>query len=275
MAAPFTTLPTTADGSAGRDKANLDAVPDLDHYIDAAEWNTVKNAVVIAAARIGLGDGTQEDTIEAALRAAEGMRLTAGQASRWLRRHDFDLGAIDGWTGSGTGSLAYEAANAVGEGHGIGNLTAVTSGNSYTIVTPQTISPLQNPSATLRIRPGGNTCQVAFALTNTGGTIYARMTGTGGGAITCAAASVAGGGSSSTATGTNLANAAWQTLRIELDLTLNAVRFYADGVLIHTITTAAAIPQAAETVGVSLIITGAAGTATALIDYIEAEGRRV
>ena len=61
----LTTIPTTSDDSAGRDIVDADPPADYDHYVRGTTWNTVKNTLITLAARLGLGDGSQEDTIEA------------------------------------------------------------------------------------------------------------------------------------------------------------------------------------------------------------------
>ncbi|MEQ8721048.1 MAG: hypothetical protein RID81_07210 [Sandaracinaceae bacterium] len=68
----ITNIPSNADGSAGRDKSDLEQVPDLDHYVPAQEWNTVKRAAVEAASTIGLTASPAAGTIEARLSAVEG-----------------------------------------------------------------------------------------------------------------------------------------------------------------------------------------------------------
>lgn len=72
MPSGLTSIPTKTDGSLGRDKADAQPVPDLDHYVPAAEYNTLTNTVATLAARVGLGDGSQSGTIEEELDALGG-----------------------------------------------------------------------------------------------------------------------------------------------------------------------------------------------------------
>lgn len=72
MPTGLTSIPTETDGSLGRDKADAQPVPDLDHYVPAAEWNTVKSTVATLAARVGLDDGSQSGTIEEELDSLSG-----------------------------------------------------------------------------------------------------------------------------------------------------------------------------------------------------------
>lgn len=78
MTIGLTTIPTETDGSLGRDKADQQAVPDLDHYVPAAEWNTVKSTVKDLADTVGTLVDPEEGTIEA--------RLVSGASSRILCR---------------------------------------------------------------------------------------------------------------------------------------------------------------------------------------------
>lgn len=54
----LTALPTNEDGSLGRDKVDLDAVPELQHYVPAQEYNNLVDAVVDLAEEVGLSDGS-------------------------------------------------------------------------------------------------------------------------------------------------------------------------------------------------------------------------
>lgn len=59
----LTSIPTETDGSLGRDKADLAAVPNLDNHISAAEYNVLKKAVAEMAASVGLGDGSTANSL--------------------------------------------------------------------------------------------------------------------------------------------------------------------------------------------------------------------
>ncbi len=77
----LTIIPAETDGQLGGDKADIAAPPNLRNYTSAVEWNTVKKSVRALLVRIGLGDGSQANTIEKKLVDLEAFVLGAYPSS--------------------------------------------------------------------------------------------------------------------------------------------------------------------------------------------------
>lgn len=92
----FTEIPTETDGSLGRNKSDIDAVPNYEQFVPAAEWNTIKSTVAILAERLGLNDGSQAGTIEEFLVAVAADPIHGLDSGRYQLAEDFqfDSGAF-------------------------------------------------------------------------------------------------------------------------------------------------------------------------------------
>lgn len=117
----LTTLPTTADDSVGRDKADRAPAPNLNEYITASEWNEVKNRVVEIANALGLGDGSTVGSVEEALLTAAPSLQFGRELMRWNKT---DTSQFE--------STAFDHARSTGVTGGSSTLTVVNTSPFYT-----------------------------------------------------------------------------------------------------------------------------------------------
>lgn len=60
----LTVLPRNEDGNLGRDKTDLDNVPELDHYVPSTEYNNLVDRVCELGEAVGLADGSTPGSLE-------------------------------------------------------------------------------------------------------------------------------------------------------------------------------------------------------------------
>lgn len=272
-------LLTSADGSAGRDKADLRPIGSLAHQVASGEWNNVKNAVVELLAAIGLTDASTVDSVLQYLADHKSVR-----GSMFAHVEDFlapqpggSLSAIV-TAATGTGVITFPAALA-GEGAGLVKL-ATTAGAGTTSVRCtdyETLDFAANPECEFRFKTPADLTAIDFqiGLRNAAGTSKAMFgidhTSTG----KVFAASATGGGSGSTS-GAALSAATWYRVRIVVtDNTSVAV--YLDDVLYAEHTTGGTtFPRSGDKAHLWYTVTTRVGGADALIvDWIRTKGTRL
>jgi hypothetical protein len=230
-------LPTAVDGSAGRDKSDVRPVPNLETYVPAAEWNTVKNGVVTLAAELGLSDGSTAGSVNASL-VRSGLR-----DGRWSVEDDFVLGdaAARYFTqanGSGSTSTFDKASGAAGAA--VMSAAAVSSGRGSVFGRYLTVTGEMNPTFEARFKvtmATGAKVQIGLAdQVSPNSYVLAEFTDTN---ELVAKAARSGGSSQSLSTGTNISSA-WQTVKIVIVGGTSAA-FYLNGTYVASLTTGAAI----------------------------------
>lgn len=298
MALDITVIPTETSGSLGGDKKDRFPIPDTDDEMRSAEWNAAKKGVAQATAAIGLGDGSSDGSLEQRSRRA----LNAPSASgRWCFSDDFGdpptlLEADDVWQaqvvsgGSGAGPIGADTVPASTRGYGWYSLIVDSTVNaSYRLVhRGNTARATMNPILRTRIRTPASfanaKAMVGFDI-QAGGATYARAYVSVAGKWVCECGSAAGTGTASVTTATDAIVNTIYEVRIEVDATNLAVRFYVreDGqssfTLLTTITNvshANAPPRTTDMMSWFVSIDRVASTGgTMYVDYVEVEGARL
>lgn len=113
-----TKILTSTDGSAGRDKSQLNPVASLAYEVAAAEWNNVKNAVVEILGTLGKSDGSTAGVLRDLL-AMRGPRSTSiGVFEDFDDRTYLTGGTVWKATTAGTGACSLVQGTATGDGFG-------------------------------------------------------------------------------------------------------------------------------------------------------------
>lgn len=276
---PITSLPTTDDSSAGRDKTDRSPVPNRVNFIAAIEWNTVKNAVVNALAALGLTDGSTAGSVLRKLLSFSGPRETS-----FAFFEDFAVTPTGLWTTGGTvapGSVSFHMQGSTAAGNGMGlmwlDTPSAVGAVAEAYVSQDSLCALHNVDLRFRFKTPasfvGNECRLG--VRSSGGTTYARLRWNGSGTLDIQCGSAAGGATASTTTSTTLSASTWYEGRIVITGG-TSVAFYVNDALIGTLSGGTSVPQSTDVFAPfhAYLARSSGGAHDVYVDWYEVRGTR-